>query len=387
VVAGFSSFGFTQTAPNQGNVVRRIEILISALVALLASAAPAAVEDDPALIAARGRQQAVKSAVIEYKIKDVISKGGWVFTSQARPVPPDDITFESNNRLIFDGARYRIDNNHFVMLFGIGTNRVIQVPLWTASDGTVTKSLWREGMPNSGPWGTINGVDDKMDLKIPDLDPVWMCLRWDDSSFVPQVVGTYKPSGSSKEIDGAKCREYAAKQNGRTTVKLWVDPNKDYTVRRLVCERDGRISDQWDVSYRRHEKGIWVPEAWSHRWHSSDGRIVRVCRAEAMAVRLNEPLPAESFDLTFPVGSILYDQRDQRDPRNPAKFHVEADGSIRRFTEEEIRPPVQAKNHRWYRRNQWVLGSAWVAVGVGLLVYVVRRLRAARSRRRLGMQS
>ena len=43
----------------------------------------AAVEDNPAAVCAIARLQFVKSATIEFKVRDVIAKGGWLFSDPA----------------------------------------------------------------------------------------------------------------------------------------------------------------------------------------------------------------------------------------------------------------------------------------------------------------
>lgn len=357
----------------------RVLVPVSVTVALLATALPAAVEVDPAAVSARTRQQAVKSASVEFKVRDVIAKGGWLFSDPAKPIPPEETIFESNNRLIFDGSKYRIENNHFVLLWG--NSKVIRVPLWTVSDGKVAKVLWPEGLPNSGPWGNISNPEDILDLKMPDLSPICMCFRWQDKTFVSNVCEEYQPTGRSMVIDGVNCREYMVRPSERMTAKYWLDPSKDYLVRRYILEGKGRPTDQWDISYRKHESGIWVLDAWTHLQFSVDGKVGRTWRAEVTSLRLNEAQPSKLFDLDFPVGSSFYDQRNRREL--PA-FHVEPDGSLRRLTPAEMKPPSAPKFRPWSQRNQWWFGGVWGALGLGLAVFVALRLRARRASRKLG---
>ena len=74
--------------------------------------------DDPAVTAARVRQERIKTAAIEFKVTEVYSKGS---VSEGNPVikkgsiaPPDETTLESTNRFVIDGTKTRYEGNHFL---------------------------------------------------------------------------------------------------------------------------------------------------------------------------------------------------------------------------------------------------------------------------------
>jgi hypothetical protein len=340
-------------------------------------------EDDPALTAARARQQAAQSVSVEYRVKDVIAKGGYIPNAHKStpPVPPDETTFESSNRLIIDDSKYRFEHNHFIT-YSLG-GKLNQIRFVNVSNGTVAKFMAPDGLDNSGKAGccAIQIPEHARNFDTAELLPILMTFRAVNEEFARYSVPEWKPTGETVVIDGTTCREYAVPTPDRSTTKYWLDPSGDYVVRRLRREWDGRLTDQQDVTYRKHESGSWVPETWVHQRYSAVGDVVRSSRTDVTALRLNEPQPAERFDLAFPVGASI---QDSSDPRNIKHFFVEADGSLRQMTSAELNP--SKPKPRFSRRQWWFIGS-WLAVGVGLFVYVSVRLRMSRASRKLGTQA
>src|SRR5581483_6688000 len=92
---------------------------LALLVGVLATSAVALGQapDDPAARAIRAREDAVKSAVVEFERVDVVAAGA---ESDSAPqpfkpknsVPDKETTLKSVNRLVFDGDKLRYEDNH-----------------------------------------------------------------------------------------------------------------------------------------------------------------------------------------------------------------------------------------------------------------------------------
>jgi hypothetical protein len=307
----------------------------------------------------------VKTAFITFKRTEFVPRGSIADATGSRALfPPDDVTLESVNLLVLDGEKYRYEDHHPV--FWPGGSWVRQ-DMVSAFNGSVAATFLPRGPSGSGsPAGTVyNGASDVALLPFT-LAPLGLTLRWLNPALNPYRRRLMRPTGNTLPLDGAPCREYRLD----VPLRLWLDPEKDYVVRRV---RTG--AQQLDVSYRR-VSGVWVPDSWVVSRLSQDGAALVMDKVEVLEVRLNEPQPAELFDLHFPPGCEVHDKRT-----TPAKnYVVEPDGSLRelpRAEEGELSPPPREPAGPWYWRNRWLLAGLGVVV-VGLMVEHVARRRRGR---------
>jgi hypothetical protein len=78
-------------------------------------------QTDPAMEAAKVRQDAVKTASIKFKRTEVVPRGSMSDSAPVQfkgraPWPADDFTLESVELLLLDGAKYCYEDNHFIFL-------------------------------------------------------------------------------------------------------------------------------------------------------------------------------------------------------------------------------------------------------------------------------
>jgi hypothetical protein len=209
--------------------------------------------------------------------------------------------------------------------------------------------------------------------------PLTMTIRGLSPAVAQHLVSQMRPSDNTVTIDGAPCKEYTVKSSAARTDRYWLDPARDYVIRRIrrmEKQRGGQLVQQVDVAYRPHNACGWVPASWVHRHYTPAGAAGRTTTVEVLDLRLNEPQPAELFDLRFPPGTTFYDARAGK------AYRVQPDGSI---GEDPIRPrtelPVAVVPPRepWYRRNKWLLiglGAMLAALG---LRHALQRWRASAS--------
>jgi hypothetical protein len=191
-----------------------------------------------------------------------------------------------------------------------------------------------------------------------------------------------QPSDNTVTIDGAACKEFTVKGSAARTDRYWLDPARDYVIRRMQRvekQRGGQLVQQVDVAYRPHDACGRVPASWVHRHYTPAGAAGRTTTVEVLDLRLNEPQPADLFDLRFPPGTTFYDARDGK------AYRVQPDGSIGEDpirTMEELPVAVVPFREPWYRRNRWLLiglGAMLAALG---LRYALRRRGANASQQR-----
>jgi hypothetical protein len=182
-----------------------------------------------------------------------------------------------------------------------------------------------------------------------------------------------KPTGASTSIDGVQCEEYRF-----NTHSHYLDPNQDFVVRRIQDASPNRLSRQYEIQYRQDGAKRWVPVAWQYKDYSPDGELRGTITVDVTRMRINEPVPPGEFEIKFPEGTWVHDQRDEKN------YQVQADGSLReydRVTGAEVSVPI-VPVARWYQ-NKWLLVGGAIVLAAGFVgAYFLRRgmVKSAESR-------
>src|SRR5262249_7892073 len=130
-----------------------------------------------------------------------------------------------------------------------------------------------------------------------DVLPITQTLR----GLHPMITGIdkLKPSGATMLIDGAACEEYVLASARKSTTSYWLDPKKDYVLRRIQRQTQGKVIDQIDATYRRDKICGWVPTSWVRIQYAPDGTVASKTTFQITEMRLNEPPAPRQFDLVF----------------------------------------------------------------------------------------
>jgi hypothetical protein len=235
-------------------------------------------QEDPALVAVRTRQEAVKTAFIKFKRTEFIAKQSIAEANGSGALfPPDDVTLESVNLLVLDGEKFRYEDHHPVFRPGGSWVRQDRV---SACNGSVAATLLPRGPSGSAsPAGTVYTGASNVAVLPFQLVPLGLTLRWLDPALNPYRRRLIRPTGDTLPLDGAPCRGYRLD----VPVRLWLDPEKDYVARRV-----GTGAQQLDVSYRL-VSGVWVPDSWAVSRLGLVGAALVTEKVEVLEVRLNEP--------------------------------------------------------------------------------------------------
>jgi hypothetical protein len=137
-----------------------------------------------------------------------------------------------------------------------------------------------------------------------------------------------RPTGSTLAIEGASCEEYTIARRNAEPLRLWLDPACDYIVRRSRQEIGKTLVIQHDIRYRHDDVCGWMPISWVRTDSAADGTPFITRKLEVSSIKLNEPVPANVFEVQFPPGTHVY--------RGKKHELVQPDGSMR-----EVIPPVE----------------------------------------------
>jgi hypothetical protein len=328
--------------------------------------------EDPAVAAARKRQEAIKSFDIEFKRTEVIPQG-W-FTKEPKgalpgPRPEKDVTLESVNRVVVDGKKFRFEDNHPIRgILEFASSRLV-----CSFDGTFEKGWFHHGTRNqSVPTGWIKIGTREGILSEAAMRPIWLSVAIPYSEVLPYNITSWKPTGATRVIDNTKDLEYEIRRS-RGATRFYLDPSKDSAICRIENEVEGAIQDGWDIKNRRVEPVGWLPDSWVYTSYEN-GQLRRSSNVQITRIRLNEPMQADLFDVQFPEGTHVFDARDRKD------YRANADGTLREVSlldekQAEIRPERRLS---WFARNRWLNFGIAMTLLIVLLIIRFRRRPARR---------
>jgi len=347
---------------------------------VLVAQQPAA--ESPAAVAAKTRQEAIKSIEIQFHIKETLEPGsqpGSVTpTPGGKSYPEKQTVIESENRLVISGADIRLESNH---------------PLW---DLRALSFLPRKHV------ATIRGDESKSYYVRADQE-----IRWDDSvatikprraahvaddmmvmSFMmhcrgvsPSIetfsftAGRWQPTGLTQSINGVRLQQYRLTLGkmypaGSSGV-AWVDPKQDYAVRRLRCDFTKSDTILLDTTFETDpQSGLVLPVSWTHTRLNPAGKVLSTRVHQITSCRVNYDPPAAEFDLTFPPNVRVYNEFEEKE------YLVRADGSFQLLRGSSVNSAALAEAaSSWWWRQRYLF-----AAGLALLVVAALWLRPRRNR-------
>jgi hypothetical protein len=282
---------------------------------------------DPVLAAAAKRRDAVKTLAVKIRMTEVIPVGAIYDghqSSRPAPVPAEETTLESIDFLVIDGDKLRYEDNHPHLL---ESGRLISSLRIYLFDGSMPIQFFPAGSSGTGD-AEVLIAKNVSELRIAShvTTPITMAFP----GLLPEAYSynfaDFKPADNKLTIDGASCQEYLTDRQGNSRFgdqpnSLWLDPANGYLVRRIRSYRQGNPPDQLDIHYRQSEGFGLVLDFWEYRRPLL--RDYAACKIEILGMRINEVQSAEQFEMRFPPGAHVYDQRDGKN------YLVQPDGSLR----------------------------------------------------------
>jgi hypothetical protein len=325
--------------------------------------------DDPALAAARKRQETIKTVEVKFKETELLANGAISENSRSKikptaPVPAEDMIIESMNRLVIDGDKLRFENNHPSWRDrGKSLYHRTQISVF---DGSRTTDFFPKNLTGDGTPIAVYHERSRYPELWFYLTPLPLAVRGVDSRFSQYSLGTLKPAAGSLAIDGDMCREYTVVSTHGPNRHVWIDTNKSYSIRRIVTERNGQPESQIDIALRKDEIYGWLPATWIYQEYSWKGTLLETFKIEIMDMKINEPQAAEQFTIQFPEGCRVTDN-----PTNKT-YVVQADGSLQPIDDTPTET-LPVKSPRWMPNTIWLVTAIGLSFVALLAVVVMRR--------------
>jgi hypothetical protein len=352
---------------------------------------PANVSLEAVVKAWQERQDRVRSGVFTWTETRMVTRGSIsaMMTLRGNPkgntIPAEDLSFDVPVNLSMDGEKLRHEYEG-ERQWSEEKDALVPISYASAYDGSAGKFLYPRGTEiGNWPQATIRAEKGLPDAKDAELRPILMNFRGLIAEVRYLDVGKLALTGRRADIEGASCVELqrVSSKSGLDN-QLWVDPARDFVVVRYSTSLVGKSVYQITVQYLKDASGVWVPTSWVIINHPPvQGESLFTTRAAVKDYKLNVPLDSTQFDLAFPPGTRVSDEKSK------LEYIVKQGEDKRIILKEDIgatyqqmldSPPGQglAARHGGF---SWT----WVSVGLAVLgasalaFFAWRRVRAKRS--------
>lgn len=336
----------------------------------LAFARPAS--ESPVAVAARMRQEAIKSVEFVFTVTETVEPGAWnvlgLGAPGGGPLPAQRVTRESKNRLVISGNRIRFENNHPIP--SAQTNDFSKNIVLAVSDGTRQKQYVgpTTGADKKNSYGLLaNPARGMIAQDTLELPMVLAARGYDSELSLSAYAKNLKPTGETLRVRDRKCTAYTWSAQRMT---VWVDETVGHSPRRIqFVSRGGTTTTQLEVeSAAEPSSGLFLPTSWKQTKYSDAGKLRTTLAVRVDEMHVNREYGADTFDLEFPPGIDVDDQRSQTHHR------VQPDQSL-------VPLDSAGKPVGWLERN-WVWLTCVTAACVLALVAVLSWRKVARRFRR-----
>lgn len=327
---------------------------------------------------ARVRQQQVKSVDLRFKQTEIIAPGGIStsfaeFSKKGIPVPANETTLTSTNRVAIQDSCFRYEDHHPIwQLPGGQLLKRETVALFT---GVMPKKYYPNGDNGNGTGQGIlerAGKQRRTDEAI--LVPIMLTFRGIDPTFSPYSYNAMKPTQVRLPIEGVDCERFDLALTPKLMVEFWLD--KRGLPFRISQRQVGKLTEQLDIQYEPNEVCNAVPKAWTRKKFSAEGSVLRQVSVEVNEIVVNTQLPASEFDILFPAGWHVYDQRTGK------SYRAQPNGILRELSpngdETGVTMLQPGVSHYSQYRVYWIGAAVLVALLVSY--FALRKLTRLRER-------
>ncbi|HLW63894.1 MAG TPA: hypothetical protein VKS79_01160 [Gemmataceae bacterium] len=323
--------------------------------------------EDPAAAAARKRQELIKTLDVRFKHTETYAKGAVPDASRSNPnpstpVPPEDMSVESINRIVINGENVRIEDNH-PGWYDRGKRIYKQSMIYTFDGNTGYMLVQSE-------YGGKPSVQGGMERGFLGRDvhfiPLYISVRGLSPMFSSPTMAQLQPSGTTERIGDEPCEQYAVPTKSGSPTLFWLDAKRDFCLRRIRSGQEEQNHSVYNIQNRYDEKYGWLPKSWSHEEHSWKGKLLATHTIEIQEMKIDEPVPAELFRIDFPPGSMVADNRSGHQ-----EYVVQSDGGVQ---EDDLAShmPAPAKK-TWFPPTLWIASAAALLLIIVLAIVFVRR--------------
>lgn len=226
-------------------------------------------------------------------------------------------------------------------------------------------------------------------------DPIYVIGDADFSQFVwhfraftyPGMLAEFFSADvevSQEELEGRDCsvvRQHKRRSNGSTYEQaLWLDIEADCVVRRNAALVNGRVTYDHRISHYRNDDGHMVPERWNFESYDPNGRLLRSMSAKVIQAIINQPIAASVFQLEFPEGTSVSDQRGEGERRlligtGEREFEVTSAQTAAATSPMELLESLERAEDGHGKIISGILAASAAGLVAAALIFILRRRR------------
>lgn len=325
--------------------------------------------------------------IYSYFLRDKNLEAGQMYRKQlGLPEPPletvlpaRDTTNTVAHELWFTDAKMHWSRRGNHAFCGI---RLTYVPLHYTGvfDGKLAKTLATQESPiDPWPQGAIQVRARPIDAGVISTIPVMMAFRPFSPVLRVYDIQEMRLTGQRDLVDGRPCLHLVTKKGPQTFQNYWVDPAREFVLTRVLEMHEGKVLLKADLRYKPHPVAGWVPDAWDLVSYNNKGSLNKSQRGIVTECDLNADVPASQFDIDFPEGTMVYDERTrkshvvQKGGRKRVILRAEQDVPYETLMTTDTGEPI-GRVKWWHRPAVWASGVlGGVALGLGGLWWRKRR--------------
>ncbi len=350
-------------------IVTIVLLVQNCIVYIVSAQAQSLTESDPFFKSTSQRQSRLKSIDVTFLVKEYRPKGSSIpMAVKSDQILRNNVSIESTNRIVIqDDNLLRIESNHSA--WHAESSIFVPIEKIAVSNTNESRSFYPKGRgTDPQPSGSIRSSS-STNLFEYFYQPITLFSRGLNRHFVSPTIHSFKPTGIQQRINGNNCLEYVAQLDRNLKRSLYIIPHFDYAVSRITLIRQNKIVEQIDISFVRDEQsGMLFPDSWIEHYYSMDGKLIRQTECKVLSRTINKALPANHFDIQFPVGTRVFVAKEDN------YYRVQPDGSYLLLSRSAEELP-----YKKYYRESWKLAhyfGIFLAIClVGLIISLIVRFR------------
>ncbi len=285
------------------------------------------------------REQRIRTGEFEWDELRVMSRSPTDLKrdpfSPAARTATDQQTYrhQYQRKLLFKDDKLRFFNNESVWFLEQGA--YLPYESVQVFDGRVYKTLEERSVPKRFRYqgsvlpGTAEMIHDLIGLK-----PLFLHFR--PSRYDERFLSRFTVAGHDGVIDDKRCviLQRVKDPAGPVLESLWLDPNHEFCMRRLLSEVGHVVTTRFDVFYDLDATHGPIPTGWKLVERFSNGEFDRSIEATVTTGKVNHQIADDRFTLEFPVKTLVYDAGSSS---GAVSYIVRPDGQKRVVLPEERR--------------------------------------------------
>jgi hypothetical protein len=229
-------------------------------------------------------------------------------TKITKPVPPQETTTHSENKIDFDGEQIRFEDRH--PIWNMSTGKLDEKRLMiSTTTGTSARAMYlnHEAKIPGGMAGVIERNGAGRNLINPSIIPLQLHCRGKLGSTESNYdLNMYISTGANTLIGGHSCVIYKHRFLTNSGIEYAIDEKRNHCIRRMIeynATGDKPILVT-EIEYVTDAEIAWIPSKWNFvRYDNRTGTLLSTTTIDGLHFDRTQTYPEDYFTPSFPPGS------------------------------------------------------------------------------------